>query len=201
MRADRGSNSVPCPEIPARRLNAGPPVQRRDLPSRIYRPIFHHRLGRKEAAVVSQPCRFLFLLLVMAIAGSTLSAQVTTGKPPFSSSMNGPVDTIDLANLNAHFTIPVLHKNGRGMPFAYDLSYDNSIWQPVTSNGVQSWQNLTDTTWGWTTSIPRAGHVSYSTSISMQTCYVGRIQEEEITTTYSNWRYYDGRGTPHPKIG
>jgi RHS repeat-associated protein len=115
--------------------------------------------------------------------------------------MNGPVDTIDLANLNAHFTIPVLHKNGRGMPFAYDLSYDNSIWQPVTSNGVQSWQNLTDTTWGWTTSIPRAGHVSYSTSISMQTCYVGRIQEEEITTTYSNWRYYDGRGTPHPIPG
>src|SRR4029077_16880596 len=27
------------------------------------------------------------------------------------------------------------------------------------------------------------------------------IQEEEITTTYSNWKYYDGRGTPHPIPG
>jgi hypothetical protein len=71
---------------------------------------------------MSQLRRFLLFLLVVAIAGTTLSAQVTTGKPPFSSSMNGPVDTIDLANLNAHFTVPVLHKD-RQCIFPADLYY------------------------------------------------------------------------------
>src|ERR1700730_6137630 len=108
---------------------------------------------------------FYVLFFLMLIDCLPLLAQVTTGTPPFGSYGGGP-DLINLANLNAHISVPVLHKTGRGAAFGYDLSYDSSIWQPVTSSGTTSWQNVTDTTWGWTTSIPRAGHVSYSISIS-----------------------------------
>jgi len=40
------------------------------------------------------------------------------------------VDTINLGNLNAHFAVPIFHKTGRGVDFAYDLSYDSAIWYP-----------------------------------------------------------------------
>jgi len=144
---------------------------------------------------------FCILFAVVFTCSPPCAGQVAIGTPPFASIGGGP-DLINLGNLNAHLTIPVIHKAGRGMAFAYDLSYDSSIWYPVTSSGTTSWQNMTDTTWGWTTSIPRAGHVSYHfSSIHTQTCYVGRIQELEITTTYSSWTYYDGLGTPHPFPG
>src|SRR5882762_7159364 len=51
--------------------------------------------------------------------------QEATGTPPFGSFGGGP-DTVNLGNLNAHISIPVVHKTGRGMPFSYDLSYDSS---------------------------------------------------------------------------
>src|SRR5215469_4923816 len=86
------------------------------------------------------------ILIVIVIAGFA-SAQVSIGSTPFGSFGGGPFDVINLGNLNVHFTIPVLHKAGRGVPFAYDLNYDSSIWTPVTSNGTKQWQP--DANWGW----------------------------------------------------
>src|ERR1041384_1854178 len=50
-----------------------------------------------------------------------------TGTPPFGS-FGGRPDVINLANLNAHLSIPILHKAGRGLNFVYDLTYDSSVW-------------------------------------------------------------------------
>jgi RHS repeat-associated protein len=145
--------------------------------------------------------RFFYVLFFMVLIYCLPStAQVATGTPPLGSFGGGP-DVINLGNLNAHITIPVLHKAGRGAAFGYDLSYDSSIWQPVTSNGTQTWQNMTETNWGWTASLPSAGQVGYSVSVHTSTCYVGRIQELQMTTYYMNWKYFDGRGTPHPIPG
>jgi len=67
------------------------------------------------------------VLVVSLVLLPTSYAQVSTGITPFGSFGGGPFDVVNLGNLNVHFTIPILHKAGRGMPFTYDLSYDSSI--------------------------------------------------------------------------
>ena len=81
-------------------------------------------------------------------------SQVATGVLPFNSYGRGPFDTVNLGNLNVHFSVPVLHKAGRGIPFAYDLNYDSSIYRPVVSDGTTSWQPSSKagsygSYWGW----------------------------------------------------
>jgi hypothetical protein len=90
--------------------------------------------------------RCAFLLIVVALGAEAASAQVATGTPPFGSFGGGP-DVINLANLNSHISVPVLHKAGRGTNFTYDLSYDSSVWYPVTSGSTTSWQPVYN--WGW----------------------------------------------------
>ena len=128
-------------------------------------------------------------------------AQVETGIPNLSSVGGGPFDSVNLGNLNAHFVIPVLNKAGRGMPFAYSLTYDSSIWQPVTSSGTTSWTPVTSTNWGWTTSMPHGGHTSYQITSTEHSCTVGRVEYFYLTLNYINWVYYDGAGTRHPFAG
>src|SRR5258708_6047053 len=107
------------------------------------------------------------LLLLIALVftfedlvATSASAQVATGTPPFSSVAGGP-DVINLANLNSHIDIPVLQKPGRGTNFTYDLSNDSSVWYPVTSGGITSWQPVRN--WGWRGQTEAAtGYVSYS---------------------------------------
>ena len=88
--------------------------------------------------------RVLALCTLCAISTAQLQGQepaapnlVPTGTPPFSSSAGGP-DTIDLANLNSHISIPVLHKAGRGTNFTYDLSYDPQGSRQKRPTGVMS---------------------------------------------------------------
>src|SRR5713101_9258474 len=92
--------------------------------------------------------RSLPLLAFVLLVALPASGQVPTGTQPFGSFGGGP-DIINLANLNSHITVPVLHKAGRaGFNLTYDLSYDTSVWYPVGSSGSQSWQSVWN--WGWT---------------------------------------------------
>jgi hypothetical protein len=88
---------------------------------------------------------FLAVCLLLVIS-FPVAAQVTTGTPPFASSGGGP-DVVNLGNLNVHLDVSVLNKAGRGMPFTYDLTYDTSVWVPITSSGVTSWNPVFN--WGW----------------------------------------------------
>ncbi len=151
-----------------------------------------------------RPLRVFFLLSLFALAAVQLNAQVTTGTPPFGSFGGGP-EVINLANLNSHISIPVLHKSGRGANFMYDLSYDSSVWYPVTSGSTTSWQPVLN--WGWrgvTESL--SGFVTsgwsytycYTTVCNSHHCY----QEQTGTTTRTNgWVYHDPFGIPHPFVG
>jgi len=102
--------------------------------------------------------RYAFLMIVLALATETASAQVATGTPPFGTFGGGP-EVINLANLNAHFTMPVFHKAGRGLPFNFDLTYDTSIWFPVTSGSTTSWTSASN--WGLSPTTP-VGYVTAS---------------------------------------
>src|SRR5882762_6108032 len=106
--------------------------------------------------------RVLILLIFLALTSGQMLAQVQTGTPPFGSFAGGP-DVINLANLNSHLTIPVLHKAGRGTDFTYDLSYDSSIWYPVGVSGSQTWQPVTNFGWRGLTEV-LTGYVSNTTT-------------------------------------
>jgi RHS repeat-associated protein len=125
--------------------------------------------------------RLLTAIFTLCLASAV--AQVQPGVPKFSSFGGGPVDTINLANLNAHFVMPVFHKPGRGLQFNYDLSYDTTIWQPTTlSNGTKAW--LPVSAWGWSGSALNIGWL-----------YTATFQDSEFF--YLCLTYFDSVGTSH----
>src|SRR5216683_886481 len=113
---------------------------------------------------------FLLPYFLTSLLPPAASAQVKTGTPPFGSFGGGP-DVINLANLNAHWTIPVLHKAGRGLDFSYDLSYDSSVWFQVTSGGTTTWQPVQN--WGWVGQTQAATGYLSTTSTWTGTCSNG----------------------------
>jgi RHS repeat-associated protein len=136
-----------------------------------------------------------FLLAVFLTVGcGTSFAQVTTGTPPFGTvASNSAPDAIDLANLNAHIPIPVLRRAGRGTDFTYDLSYDSSVWYPVTSGSTTTWEPVQN--WGWRGQTEIAsGYVSFA-------AYGTHIGVHCVGVNYVNFVYHDPWGVPHPFTG
>jgi RHS repeat-associated protein len=142
--------------------------------------------------------RLLLALFVLVFCPVYAPAQVQTGTPPFGSFGGGP-DAINLANLNSHITIPVLHKQGRALAFKDDLVYDNSVWFPVGSSGSQSWQPAFN--WGWIgTGAVLTGYVTRSETV-IRTCRnrTGQIIGYDFLAT--NYAYHDQLGQSHPVPG
>lgn len=102
---------------------------------------------------------------------------------------------MNLGNLNVHFVVSILQKAGRGVPFNYQLAYDNSMWYPVTSGGSTVWTPVDN--WGWQGLGPIfAPYVSYSMTTFHGFC--GSMG----TTPYSQWNfsnfvYHDANNTSH----
>ncbi len=142
--------------------------------------------------------QLLLLVLVVLFLTRAGLGQVPTGTPPFGSFGGGPFDAVNLGNLNLHFAIPAVNKAGRGMPFTYSLSYDSSVWYPVTSNGTTSWQPVGN--WGWRGDTEIAtGYVSYSV---LSAICPGTTPSEGLRYyTYTTFVYHDPFGTPHRIAG
>ena len=116
---------------------------------------------------ITRSVRLHFVFILTSVCCFSTRAQVTTGTPPFGTFGGGP-DVINLANLNSHITVPVLHKAGRGLPFAYDLSYDTAVWYPTSLSGTLTWQPVYN--WGWRgQSEANTGYVSFAVGESI--CY------------------------------
>ena len=86
-------------------------------------------------------CRLSALAIILASA-SLVPAQVATGTYPYGTFDNKGFDTINIGNLNVHFSIPVLNKAGRGIPFTYNLSFDSSVWYPSVAGGAGTWTQV-----------------------------------------------------------
>jgi hypothetical protein len=135
------------------------------------------------------------LSLPLILVCSALAGPVPVGTQPLGSYSGGPFDLVNLGNLNVHFAIPILHKAGRGLPFTYDLTYDNSIWYPVTSNGVTSWKSVGG--WGWHGLGPVVGsYVTYSVTYEHGSCYNGNLVYFDHWT-YGDFVYHDTLGASH----
>jgi len=138
--------------------------------------------------------------IVVLLTSSYLSfGQVATGTPQFGSFGGGPFDVVNLGNLNVHFAVPILHKAGRGVDFAYDLSYDSSVWYPVVSNGNTSWQPVLN--WGWRgPTETTSGYVTFTQGSSSPACFFGG-NSFGMQYTQSNWTYHDPIGSTHVFTG
>jgi len=89
---------------------------------------FSRNMGFKPAIL----CFSLVCIALISGASIPADAQLITGTPPFGSFSGGPFDTVNLANLDVHFAIPILNNGGRGLPFSYALTYDSLVWTPTT---------------------------------------------------------------------
>lgn len=162
---------------------------------------------------------YIIALVVYGLSCIALpgSAQVATGVYSNGSFDTLGLETINVGNLNLHLNIPVMNKNGRGLPFQYNLSYDSSIWYPTLVNGVETWTPAFN--WGWKGDTDAVtGFVSYSTTTetlpqqggpgpnntTSQTMLPaggpGGIQQCTVAY-YSHWVYYDSYGTAHQFTG
>ena len=129
------------------------------------------------------------VLVCLTIPNCAAQRMVATGTPPFGSFGGGPFDTINLGDLNAHFSIPILNKSGRGLAFTYSLAYDSSVWTPAIVSGGRGWQPVAN--WGWqgATNIV-LGFIVYTESTT--TCSGGGND-----VTWSSFAYIDGIGVAH----
>ncbi|ABF43251.1 YD repeat protein [Candidatus Koribacter versatilis Ellin345] len=139
---------------------------------------------------------FVFLLMAVLVA----SAQPATGTPPFGSFTGGP-DTINLGNLNVQWQIPIFSKAGRGQNFAYALTYNSSVWMPVTTGSTKNWQPVS-AQWGWQGLTPAgAAQVSYTMSYFQGMCWTGGSGGQSVPYyewQFSNFVYQDEYGAKHP---
>ena len=138
-----------------------------------------------------------FVVVLALFSSAPCFAQVQTGTPPFGSYSGGP-DIINLANLNAHLTIPIVQKAGRGTNFTYYLNLDSSVWYPVGSSGSQTWQpNGLPATAQYGSS---AGH-TYAQVVRIQ-CpnpnYPPTLPKTIPGEYFTNYVYVDIYGVGHP---
>lgn len=109
---------------------------------------------------------------------------------PFSTLTNGPIDSINLANLNINLSVPIMNKAGRGLPFGFLYTYDGAIY---TNNGF-AWVP-TSSSWGWSPQLSAStGYLTYT--VSEVPC--SYQDTNSYSFQYSQWAFVDGNGTSHP---
>ncbi len=153
---------------------------------------------------MSPACRLtVFCMMALTFASMIYAQQPATGLPPLGSFGGGPFDTINLANLDVHFEIPVFSRPGRGISFHYNLGYDSLVWQPVTANGTTSWQPVNGN-WGWRAVTEAAtGYVTFGAFNDVECDYTyNHIQYiGGYTETWTSLVYHDPAGGLHPFSG
>jgi hypothetical protein len=144
--------------------------------------------------------RLFASIALLSLAGA-LNAQVEVGQYPFGTySTTGP-DVVNLGNLSVLWSVPILNKAGRGIPLTYSLTYNSSIWYPVTSGSSTTWQPVSG--WGWSGLSPAGNaEITYQETHSTAQCSNGTRNR----TTYYEWTFYglqyvDLVGTRDPRKG
>jgi RHS repeat-associated protein len=143
--------------------------------------------------------RWVLVGLSMLCSISSGAQQHAIGRQSFGSFSGGP-DVINLGNLNVHLDIPVLHKQGRGIPFIYDLSYDSAaVWSPVTVGSATTWTPQSG--WGWPAARTAVGYITAPIVFSF-TVPCNPIKHTTVTDTSRVYAgYVDIHGTLHHASG
>src|ERR1700733_14254099 len=157
-----------------------------------------HRRSSKSSEVPSMKLAIkpVVLFALIAIFAAFARGQALLGTPPFGSTGGGPVDLIDLGNLNVHLSIPITTKAGRGGSFTYNLGYDTSVLYPGQYTSGAAW--TLNFNYGWTgpTQI-RTGAVTAQGNTTTTNCTVGGRQQHGLLVELPRVRRQDINGTSH----
>ena len=142
--------------------------------------------------------RFSAIAIVIFAVGQLRAQNPGTGSYPYARSDSFGFDSVNPGNLNVHFSIPVVSKQGRGLPFQYSLEFDSLIWTPVTSGSSKVW--TPDPSFGlhgYLLNDGYKGFLSYS-NISRK-CFddPGNPGYWEWLPILSNFVYHDEFGVNH----
>jgi RHS repeat-associated protein len=144
------------------------------------------------------------LAISFTLFATIAQSQVATGTYQYGTFDTPGIDTINVANLNVHLSVPVLAKHGRGVDFKYNLVFDSSLWTPTMVNGVETWQPAQAFGWSVDTNVV-TGAISNSTGTVLCTINPGGPPGGDILTPqftrnfpYAyNFRYTDIFGVTH----
>ncbi|MBS1800836.1 MAG: hypothetical protein JSS95_13555, partial [Acidobacteria bacterium] len=148
--------------------------------------------------------RRLILLSVFALFFATSASAQVTGLYSFGSFDNRGFDSVNIGNLNVHFSVPILSKQGRGMPFHYNLSYDSLFWTASSATGTTTWTPAQS--FGWLADTATVtGYVTYETEDDPEV-YTYRVGSNEYylnctNYTYQPFVYMDTFGVAHTFVG
>ena len=148
--------------------------------------------------------RISLAIATLLVVPAGLSAQVylPNGFPRFGTFAPSSFDTVNLANLNVNFSIPVVKKAGRGIPFNYIFTYNSSVWSPQNASGVYQWWPTPGFGWnmegdprgdGFPQESVFFGSASYQST--QQTCNPPAPSLPETYDLYGPWFYSDPDGT------
>jgi hypothetical protein len=84
-----------------------------------------------------------------------------TGAYAYASFDNRGFDSVNLGNLNTRFTISIVNRAGRGLPFDYVIQNEGLIWNPVTTGSTTVW--TPDPSWGFNGQLNGTGFSGYLT--------------------------------------
>ena len=143
--------------------------------------------------------RVVLGLLLACGASIAADGQVLTGTPAFNSFGGGP-DVVNLGNLNVHWDIPIVDKTGRGQNFSYEMTYDSSLWYPVSTGSATMWEPVAGYGWGGSLLQSASTYIMYSVTTQQGTCGQTGNQSWE-SWTYNSFVYRDLQGTNHPLEG
>ncbi|HWY53095.1 MAG TPA: RHS repeat-associated core domain-containing protein [Terriglobales bacterium] len=132
----------------------------------------------------------IVLLLAVWSANDTISAQVTTGIPPFSSITGGQYDTINLANLTVLITIPVRSKAVGPIPMSFALSGNSDFVALPAQHRI--WAGGFSGLRGAATPF-----LSATTTVSWGHRQSTNCANGDPTTLFTNWSFSDQIGTFH----
>jgi RHS repeat-associated protein len=141
--------------------------------------------------------RTILVVLFVLFLHVVCHAQPQTGTYPHGAFDAKTFDTINIGNLNAYFSVPVLSKPGRGLSFYYNLAYNSSIWAPLSASGTHAWTPVLN--WGWTADTDaQTGYASDAIVLANSCTYEGHKVMYEV---WGDFVYHDIYGTAHPFLG
>jgi hypothetical protein len=136
------------------------------------------------------------LLIALSIVWTACAAQAQapgTGAYAYASFDNRGFDSVNLGNLNTRFTISIVNRAGRGLPFNYVIQNEGLIWNPVSNGSTTVW--TPDPSWGFNGQLNGTGFSGYLTHVtSTYSCYPTR---NAYGYTWSNYQYHDPLGGVH----
>src|SRR5258708_16828668 len=139
----------------------------------------------------TQSVRIWFVIITALACVQTLPAQ-QTGYPPFGSFQVGNFDGVNLQDLNATFSLPVIASSGRGISFQLPIVFNSLVWTKYGS----VWSPTGN--WGWQTNLPQGSFAGGLKFYQQLKCYAnppGWVWGHKYT--YGGYGYEDPAGTVH----